>query len=292
MTASPSPAQMHALSEQTRSTVDDILDYARRRALYEDVPLDKPLTPRDLSRLASGSITARRHRRPPGDGAVRERAGPGLPVHRPPRLPRLHPVGPDQGRGRLRPHRVGILRLRRIVDGGLRRGLRRERGAALARRRVRPAAGAGGVFVQGGTIGNLSALVAARDTRAPAGAGGRAGRLPARWMVVCSAEAHSSIAAAAAVMDVDILPVAVGPRRAPARRRGGGGARRARRRRVRGGRDRRDDELRDRRRHRLDRRGHAAPATSGCTSTAPTASPRCSSSGCGPRSRGSSTPTR
>jgi len=49
---------MHALSEQTRSTVDDILDYARRRALYEDVPLDKPLTPRDLSRLASGSITA------------------------------------------------------------------------------------------------------------------------------------------------------------------------------------------------------------------------------------------
>ena len=67
--------------------------------------------------------------------------------------------------------------------------------------------GAGGAFVQGGTIGNLSALVAARDharrTRADAGA-----ELPARWTIICSAEAHSSIVAAASVMDVDVLKVA------------------------------------------------------------------------------------
>ena len=52
-----SPDRMHALTDETRATVDVVLDYARRRALYEDVPLDKPLNPRDLARLASGSIT-------------------------------------------------------------------------------------------------------------------------------------------------------------------------------------------------------------------------------------------
>lgn len=61
----------------------------------------------------------------------------------------------------------------------------------------------GGVFVQGGTIGNLSALVTAReDARA---------KFPEvrKWAIACSAEAHSSIATAAQVMDVEILTVAV-----------------------------------------------------------------------------------
>ena len=64
-------------------------------------------------------------------------------------------------------------------------------------------ASAGGVFVQGGTIGNLSALVVARaEARKKI-------QNPDRWVVVCSEEAHSSIASAANVMDVDVLKVAV-----------------------------------------------------------------------------------
>ena len=54
-----SPEQMHAISDATRATVDDVLDYAKRRALYQDVPLDKPLTPRDLEArygAAEGSL--------------------------------------------------------------------------------------------------------------------------------------------------------------------------------------------------------------------------------------------
>ena len=58
--------------------------------------------------------------------------------------------------------------------------------------------GAGGVFVQGGTLGNLSALVSARQW---AKASGRTGP----WAVVCSAEAHSSLAATARVMDVELI---------------------------------------------------------------------------------------
>ena len=63
--------------------------------------------------------------------------------------------------------------------------------------------GAGGVFVQGGTIGNLSALVAARKSAQK--------RNPkiSRWAVACSSEAHSSIASATDVMDVDLIKVAV-----------------------------------------------------------------------------------
>ena len=58
--------------------------------------------------------------------------------------------------------------------------------------------GAGGVFVSGGTNGNLSALVAARaSARCPAG----------RWALVVGESAHSSIAAAAQVMDVELVVV-------------------------------------------------------------------------------------
>src|SRR6195952_2370657 len=48
---------------------------------------------------------------------------------------------------------------------------------------------AGGVFVQGGTIGNLSALVAAREAALYRRGGGR----PARWAVCVTAETHSSV---------------------------------------------------------------------------------------------------
>ena len=60
---------------------------------------------------------------------------------------------------------------------------------------------AGGVFVQGGTMGNLSALVVARDQARKAHPDTQ------RWVIACSAESHSSITSAAHVMDVDILKI-------------------------------------------------------------------------------------
>ncbi|MGH9118206.1 MAG: pyridoxal phosphate-dependent decarboxylase family protein [Acidimicrobiales bacterium] len=56
---------------------------------------------------------------------------------------------------------------------------------------------AGGCFVSGGTAGNLSALVAARHTANSTG----------RWALVTGETAHSSMAAAAAVMDVELVVV-------------------------------------------------------------------------------------
>jgi glutamate/tyrosine decarboxylase-like PLP-dependent enzyme len=63
--------------------------------------------------------------------------------------------------------------------------------------------GAGGVFVSGGTAGNLSALVAARHTAAE-----RRGGRPPRWAIACSDTAHSSVASGARVMDADVVTVA------------------------------------------------------------------------------------
>jgi glutamate/tyrosine decarboxylase-like PLP-dependent enzyme len=64
--------------------------------------------------------------------------------------------------------------------------------------------GAGGAFVQGGTIGNLSAITTAR-TRARSERQDRGTAPPERWVLAAGEAAHSSIAAAANVMDVDVL---------------------------------------------------------------------------------------
>jgi L-2,4-diaminobutyrate decarboxylase len=64
---------------------------------------------------------------------------------------------------------------------------------------------AGGTFVPGGTLGNLSALHAARQAALVR----RGGVRPARWKIATSAEAHSSVAQAARVLDVDLIDVPV-----------------------------------------------------------------------------------
>ena len=60
---------------------------------------------------------------------------------------------------------------------------------------------AGGVFVQGGTMGNLSALVVARHIARKKNSD------VWRWVIATSKESHSSIKAAAEVMDVDVIAI-------------------------------------------------------------------------------------
>ncbi len=66
-------------------------------------------------------------------------------------------------------------------------------------------AGAGGTFVPGGTLGNLAALHAARETARMR----RVDDPPARWQVAISNESHSSIVQALRVLDMDPVPVSV-----------------------------------------------------------------------------------
>lgn len=61
---------------------------------------------------------------------------------------------------------------------------------------------AGGVFVSGGSAGNLSALVTARHVAAA-----RLERPPGGWNIALAGSAHSSVATATRVMDVGVVPV-------------------------------------------------------------------------------------
>jgi glutamate/tyrosine decarboxylase-like PLP-dependent enzyme len=61
----------------------------------------------------------------------------------------------------------------------------------------------GGCFVSGGTSGNMSALMTARETAKTR----RGGRPAAGWQLACTTTAHSSIHAVAKALDVEIVTV-------------------------------------------------------------------------------------
>lgn len=202
-------ARMHAITPQTTAVVDQVLEYARRRALYPDVPLDRAMRLADLRRLAGDSI------RPGGMGSERALAlfehvlAPACLSTDHPGYLSFIPSAPSKAALAF----DVVVSASAIYAGSWMEGS----GAVFAENEVLRwlavefglPSSAGGVFVQGGTIGNLSALVTARD-HARRRAADAERPTPARWAVVCSAEAHSSIASAAAVMDVDVLTAEVG----------------------------------------------------------------------------------
>ena len=199
-------ARMHDVTPETRRIVDLVLDYSRERLLAQDTPLDKPLPAAELSRLAGRTISE--------EGVGAERAlgvfthvlAPACITTDDPRYLSFIPTAPTKAAAAF----DLVVSASALYGGSWLEGA----GAVhaenevlrwLAREFGLPAT-AGGVFVQGGTLGNLSALVAAREAaRARHAETGIAA--PARWAVVCSSQAHSSIASAARVMDVDVITV-------------------------------------------------------------------------------------
>lgn len=205
-TPGSSAQRMHVVSDETTQIADMVLDYARRRLLGTDTPLDKPFSPAELKRLASGSIGES------GIGARRALAlfenvlAPSCITTDHPQYLSFIPSAPTKAATAF----DLVVSATAVYGGSWLEGS----GAVFAENEVLRflasefglPAGAGGVFVQGGTVGNLSALVAARDHRArQLSAAGRA--RPERWVVVCGAEAHSSIVSAAHVMDIDVAIV-------------------------------------------------------------------------------------
>ncbi|MGN8027917.1 pyridoxal phosphate-dependent decarboxylase family protein [Microbacterium sp. 22242] len=202
-------ARMHAASPESAAIVDAVLDYSRRRMLATDVPLDKPQPESELRRLVGTTITNE------GLGAQRALSvfehilAPACLTTSHPAYLSFIPTAPT----------MAAIAFDLVVSAsGLYGGSWLEgAGAVHAENEVlswlaaefgMPAT-AGGVFVQGGTIGNLSALAAAREhARATLLAAGR--ELPPRWKLVCSIEAHSSNKSAAKIMDVDVVAVPAG----------------------------------------------------------------------------------
>ncbi|MDO9398187.1 MAG: aminotransferase class V-fold PLP-dependent enzyme [Herbiconiux sp.] len=206
--ADPHASRLHEVTAENRDIVDRVLDYSRQRLLTENAPLDKPQSPAEPSRLAGPTITEN------GIGGAKALSifehilAPACITTDDPRYLSFIPSAPSKAAAAF----DVVVSASALYGGSWLEGA----GAVhaenevlrwLAREFGLPA-GAGGVFVQGGTLGNLSALVAARETaRATATEEGRPA--PDRWRVVCSAEAHSSIASAARVMDVEVVAVPV-----------------------------------------------------------------------------------
>ncbi|RXZ49979.1 pyridoxal phosphate-dependent decarboxylase family protein [Agromyces binzhouensis] len=204
--APSSPASMHEVSERTSDLVELVLRYARDRILSTETPLDKPIPPIDLGRLAGRSIDEH------GIGADRALSrfehvlAPACITTDHPQYLSFIPTAPTKAAVAF----DLVVSASALYGGSWLEGA----GAVYAENEVLTwlaaefglPSTAGGVFVQGGTLGNLSALVAAREhARATVARDGT--ETPQRWKVVCSAEAHSSIASAARVMDVDVVAV-------------------------------------------------------------------------------------
>jgi L-2,4-diaminobutyrate decarboxylase len=193
---------MHGHTDATERLAEKILAYAEDRFRLDPVPLDGPRSPEDLARDAGQTITAEGL----GGEAVldlfdRVLSRACISIDHP-RFLSFIPPAPTEA-ATLFDLVVGASS---IYGGSWLEGA----GAVYAENQALRwiadlaglPAGAGGVFVQGGTIGNVSALVAARHA-----ASAREGARPTRWKVAATSHAHSSVKMAARVMDVDVVEV-------------------------------------------------------------------------------------
>jgi glutamate/tyrosine decarboxylase-like PLP-dependent enzyme len=189
---------MHEFTPEVEELAKEILDYSLIR-LRTDPPLDGPKTAQELYELAGNTITAKGLGGHEALKLFKEVLATACISTDHPRYLAFIPSAPSEY-ANLFDLVVGASAL---YGGSWLEGA----GAVFAENQALKwisdlagmPASAGGVFVQGGTIGNLSALVTARNTF-------RAKRKDVtRWVLAASADSHSSIKSAAQVMDVEIL---------------------------------------------------------------------------------------
>ncbi|MGH3075613.1 MAG: pyridoxal phosphate-dependent decarboxylase family protein, partial [Gaiellales bacterium] len=201
------PTSMHRYTDETERVARAALGYARDRLRLHPVPLDGPRTAEELTEAAGATITEDGLG---GEAAMRLFAdvlAPAIISIDNPRFLAFIPAAPTE---------LSMMFDLVVGASSIYAGTWMEASGAvyaenqaldwLARLAGLPETTAG-CFVSGGTIGNLSALVAARHAHRPArGDGG--GRL----RVACTDETHSSVATAASVMDVGLLRIPPDPR--------------------------------------------------------------------------------
>lgn len=199
---------MHKVNDATVALRELVFEYSRRRLEYDPAPLDSPQSPEFLLANAGQTITEEGLGGPETLKIFEEVLAPATISTDHPGYLSFIPTAPTEASKLF----DLVVSASAIYGGSWLEGA----GAVFAENQVlswlAAEAGlpdtAGGVFVQGGTLGNLSALVAARHQAITARK--QAGLpKPDSWKFICSAEAHSSLKAAAAVMDVEIIKAAV-----------------------------------------------------------------------------------
>ena len=195
---------MHGHDAATEALTDAIVRYAVDRVRLDPPPLDGPLTPAELRAAVGSTVT------PEGIGGVEalrifgDVLAPACISVDHPRFLSFVPAAPTD---------ASILFDLVVGASSIYGGSWLEGAGAIfaeneALRWIADLAGlpasAGGVFVSGGTAGNLSALVAARWQWRDR-AGGAHDRT--RGLLVASGGAHSSVGQAARAMDADVVVV-------------------------------------------------------------------------------------
>lgn len=194
--------QMHRWDEETEALAAAIVRYAEDR-IASPQPLDGPVSGRELTARAGTTIT------PEGIGGS-EALRVWAEILAPATISTDHPM--NLAFVPAAPTKASVLfelvvGASSIIGAGWLDG-----GGAIwaenqALRWIADLAGlpgtAGGCFVSGGSAGNLSGLAAARNAARER----RTGEPPARWKIACSDGAHSSVPAAARVIDVDVMTV-------------------------------------------------------------------------------------
>lgn len=193
---------VHSYTPEDDRAARAVVEYCLAR-LANDAPLDRPLTPHELDRYVGETVSAGGIGRVEAMRLWTDVLGPAcLSVdHR--RYLSFIPNAPTKASC----YFDMLVAASNVYSGSWLEGSGAVHAENQALRWVADLAGmpaeAGGTFVQGGTVGNLSALVAAREASLE-----RRGRRPDRWAVCVTTETHSSVKhAVRVVMDAEVVEV-------------------------------------------------------------------------------------
>ena len=189
---------MHRFNPEVEEVADEILAYALERMRIEP-PLDGPLTPKELLDRVGQTITAKGLGGIPTLEIFKEVLAKACISTDHERYLAFIPTAPSEYASLF----DVVVSAASIYGGSWKEGAGAVFAENQALRWLADLAGfpetSGGVFVSGGTVGNLSALAVARED-----ARRNHPEHKGKWAVVCGAQAHSSIRQAAKVMDVEI----------------------------------------------------------------------------------------
>jgi aromatic-L-amino-acid/L-tryptophan decarboxylase len=198
---------MHSVDATTEQMIRSVLAYAENRLRLDPVPLDKgSRDPAELDVAVAGLLGDEGHDPDKILGIYAAMLAPAVISADSPRFLGFIPSAPTKA-ALLFDMLVSCASIQGISWLEAAGAVHAENQvlALIADRAGLPAA-AGGCFVAGGSAGNLSALVVAREVakRKAAGGGAAGGR---RWRAVVGADAHSSIINTLRILEMDALTV-------------------------------------------------------------------------------------
>ena len=196
---------MHSVDPTTESMIRSVLAYAENRLRLDPVPLDRgSRDPAELEAALKGLLGPEPHNPDQVLGVYTSVIAPAVISADSPRFLGFIPAAPTKA-SLLFDMLISCASIQGISWLEAAGAIHAENMALrlIADRAGMPAS-AGGCFVSGGSAGNLSALVVAREVAKRKAGSGAAGR---RWRVAVSEDAHSSITNALRILEMDALIV-------------------------------------------------------------------------------------